>query len=214
MNHYDAYLFDWDGTLARTLEIWVEQLHVRYGQYGLPVTKEQAAKGFGNLKAVLAYGLPPDQLSEFQEGVNDAVRRRLPDTPLYDDADAMLRALKDKGKKLALVTTSLRPNLDLVMGRHNVEELFDAIITSEDVQKHKPDPEGIMVAIDRLGIAPERVIMLGDSSHDLLAARNAGVASMLFYPEAHSLIHDLNFLLAHNPTHVIRAWQELLDQLQ
>jgi pyrophosphatase PpaX len=214
MKNYDAYLFDWDGTLARTLEIWIDQLHVRYGEYGLPVTKEQAAQGFGNLKAALGYGLPPQHLSEFQEGVNAQVKKRLPDVPLYDDAFAMLTSLKSEGKKLALVTTSLRPNLDLVMRSHGVEALFDVIVTSEDVKKHKPDPESINMAIERLGVDKSRTIMLGDTSHDLQAAQNAGIASALFYPEAHTVIHNLDFLLSHKPTYTVRAWRELIDQLQ
>jgi len=214
MNHYDAYLFDWDGTLARTVEIWLSEIAKQYVAYGLSVDEIENAREFGNLKAPLTHGLPAHQLSEFQEGINDAVRRRLPDVPLYDDAEVMLRALKANGKKLALVTTSLRPNLELVMGKHGIETLFDVVVTSEDVRKHKPDPESILTAIARLGVTPDRALMLGDSSHDLQAARNAGVASVLFYPEAHTLIHDFDFLQSHGPTHTIRAWRELLDQLQ
>jgi pyrophosphatase PpaX len=214
MKNYDAYLFDWDGTLARTLEIWIDQLHARYTEYGLLVTKEQAAKGFGNLKSPLQYGLPIQQLSEFQEGVNAAVKQRLPDVPLYDDAYETLVALKKQGKKLALVTTSLRHNLDVVMGKHGVEVLFDIIVTSEDVKKHKPDPESINLVLERFGVGRDRAIMLGDSSHDLLAAQNAGIDSALFYPEAHSLIHDLNYLQSQGPTHTLCTWRELLDQLQ
>lgn len=214
MNDYDAYLFDWDGTLARTLEIWIDQIYIRYGEYGLPITREQVAKDFGDLSAAVTYGLPPHQLTEFQEGVNQAVKRQLPDVPLYDDAATMLAALKARGKKLALVTTSLRSNLELVMGKHGVETMFDAIVTSEDVTKYKPDPESIELALGKLGVAKDRALMLGDTAHDLLAARNAGIASALFYPEAHSLIHDFGFLQSHDPTHTIRTWRELIDRLQ
>jgi len=214
MKDYDAYLFDWDGTLARTVEIWLSEIAKQYVAFGMAISEADNARDFGNLKAPLKYGLAVERLSEFQEGINAAVKVRLPQVPLYDDADAMLRALKAKGKKLALVTTSLRHNLDVVMGTHGVEELFDAIITSEDVKKHKPDPESIELALARMGIPKERAIMLGDTAHDLLAAKNAGIASALFYPEAHSVMHDLEYLQSHNPTHVIRAWRELLDQLQ
>ena len=214
MNDYDAYLFDWDGTLARTVEIWLSEIAKQYAIYGLTISDAENARLFGNLKAPLAYGLPQEKLSEFQEGINTAVKDRLPDVPLYDDAHAMLHGLKRQGKKLALVTTSLRTNLDLVMGKHGVESLFDIIITSEDVKKHKPDPESIELALERLKVAKHRALMLGDTTHDLLAAQNAGIASALFYPEAHSLIHDLDFLQSHNPTHTIRAWRELIDQLQ
>jgi pyrophosphatase PpaX len=214
MKNYDTYLFDWDGTLARTIEIWLSEIARQYTAYGLTISEADNARNFGNLKSPLQYGLPMQQLSEFQEGINAAVKVRLPDVPLYDDAHETLVALKQQGKKLALVTTSLRRNLDVVMSKHGVEELFDVIVTSEDVKKHKPDPESINLAVERLGTDKSRAIMLGDSSHDLLAAKNAGVASVLFYPEAHSLIHDLDYLQSHGPTHMVRTWRELLDQLQ
>lgn len=214
MKDYDAFLFDWDGTLARTLELWLEEIYKQHGVYGIEITRSQIARDFGNLKAPLQYGLPHEKLSEFQEGVNDAVRVLLPDVALYDDAADMLRHLKAEGKKLGLITTSLRPNLDTVMRKHEVEDLFDLIVTSEDVKTHKPDPEGINFAIAHLDVDKTKTVMLGDSDKDLQAAKNAGIDSILFYPEAHEVLLDLNDLLMHEPKHTLKAWRELIDQLQ
>jgi pyrophosphatase PpaX len=214
MKNYDAYLFDWDGTLARTLELWLEQIHRQFGAYGLKITLAENAREFGNLKSPLKFGLPPHQLTEFQEGINANMQTLLPHVPLYDDAAEMLAALKAQNKRLALVSTTRREFLDAVIGRHGVEDHFDLILTSEDVKTHKPDPEGINLAVERLSADKSRTIMLGDSDKDLLAARNAGIDSALFYPDAHNLIYGLEELLAHDPRHTIRTWQELIDQLQ
>jgi len=214
MNDYDTFLFDWDGTLARTVELWLQEIHKRYQEYGIEITEQENARQFGNLKAPLEYGLPVHQLSEFQEGVNTVMHSLLPGVGLYDDATVMLRKLKDNGKHVALITTSLRKNLDVVMASHGVEDMFDLIVTSEDVQKHKPNPEGILLAIGRLLADPARTIMLGDTDKDLLAAKNAGIDSALFYPEAHSIMYDLEDLRSHGPKYILNAWNELSDQLQ
>jgi pyrophosphatase PpaX len=214
MKEYDTFLFDWDGTLARTLELWIEQIGVQFDAYGLKATKAQLVRDFGDLKSPLKYGLPEHLLTGMQEAVNEAVRRRLPDVPLFDDADVMLRLLKAKGKRVALITTSLRPLLHIVLRNHGLEGLFDLIVTSEDVKTHKPDPEGINFAISHLGADKARTIMLGDSGFDLLAAKNAGIDSALFYPEPHEVLHDLTALQAHGPKYTVRAWKELIDQLQ
>lgn len=64
MKDYDTFLFDWDGTLARTVELWVDQIYKRYGEYGIPISKADNAREFGNLKSPLKYGLPPHKLTE------------------------------------------------------------------------------------------------------------------------------------------------------
>jgi pyrophosphatase PpaX len=214
VKQYDTFLFDWDGTLARTLELWIEQIEKQYGVYGLKATRREIVRDFGDLKSPLKYGLPQQSLGELQAKINSDVQQRLPDVPLFDGVDEMLRELKRQGKQIALITTSLRHLLDVVMCRHGVEDLFDLIVTSEDVKTHKPDPEGINFAISHLHADTARTIMLGDSAFDLKAAQNAGIDSALFYPKPHEIMHDLQDLQAHNPTYTLRTWQELIDQLQ
>lgn len=214
MKDYDTFLFDWDGTIACTVELWLQEIHKRYEEYGITISAADNARHFGNLKSPLLHGLPEHQLSEFQEGVNEVMKTLLPDAPLYDDAANMLKELKANGKQVALITTSLRKNLDLVMRGHDVEDLFDLIITSEDVAHHKPDPEGVHLAIRRLGAAQDRTIMLGDTDKDLIAAKNAGIDSALFYPDAHKIMYDLEELQSCGPKFVLNTWRELVNQLQ
>jgi pyrophosphatase PpaX len=214
MKEYDTFLFDWDGTLARTLELWIEQIDLQFKAYGLKATKAQLVRDFGNLKSPLKYGLPPHLLTEMQEAVNAEMRALLPNVPLFDDATEMLKGLRAQHKQVALITTSLRHHLELVVRRHGIEDLFDLIVTSEDVKAHKPDPEGINFAVSHLGAVKSKTIMLGDSGFDLLSAKNAGIDSALFYPEPHEVLHDLSELQAHGPKYTVRAWKELIDQLQ
>ncbi len=214
INDYDAFLFDWDGTLARSLELWLSELHKQHVRYNLPISIADNARLFGDLQSPLRYGLPPHLYDTFQQETNDNVQAQLPNTPMYNNAKDILQVLKSKGKKLALITASTRKSLDLVIADHDVEDLFDIIVTEEVVKTHKPDPEGINLAIERLGVDKSKAIMLGDSDKDLRAAKNAGIDSALFYPPAHEPIYVLSELQSHGPKYTIRAWQELLDQLQ
>lgn len=214
MKDYDAYLFDWDGTLSCTVEIWLEEIERQFAAYGLSITREENARHFGNLNSPLLFGLPEDQLSEFQSGIDKAAQARLYACPLYDDATTVLNSLKSEGKKLALVTTAQPRTLEVTLKPHGLESLFDIIINAADVAVLKPDPEGINKALKHLGVGKDRALMLGDTDKDLLAAKNAGIDSLLFYPDSHKLLHSLEDLSAHNPRFTIGRWQELIDQLQ
>lgn len=215
MKDYDAYLFDWDGTLARTVEIWIRELHAHAIEYGLNVTIEDTARHFGDLRWVNKRGLPDEQSDKFQQELFDIVYPQLLTVPLYEGAEEMLGALKARGKHLALITTSHRTMLDAVLDRHpHLAALFEVIITMRDVERHKPDPEGINKALARLGVPKERTLMLGDTGKDLEAAQNAGTDSLLYYPPVHHVMYEREHLLSFQPTHVIENWQELTEQLQ
>src|SRR5688572_1993443 len=99
MKDYDAYLFDWDGTLARTLEIWLEEIYRQFKEHGLEITPEENAFHFGNLKVPLLYGLPERELAHFIALTDAAAWARLPGCLLYDDALDVLHNLKKQGKK-------------------------------------------------------------------------------------------------------------------
>ena len=83
-------------------------------------------------------------------------------------------ALKAAGYKMAIVTTKIREVVlkGLKLGR--LESFFDVVITIDDVQHAKPDPEPIFLALEKLHSKTEETIMVGDNHHDILAGKNAG----------------------------------------
>lgn len=214
MNNYDAYLFDWDGTLARTLENWLKILRDQGEAYGLKATDRQISERFGNWDWALDFGLEPSKLEGFKKEVAAQAEAQNPHVPLYDHALQALQQLRANGKKLALISATLRQTIDIATNHHKVTELFDVIITGDMVKHHKPDPEGLQAALQALEVAPKRALMLGDSDKDLLAAKNAGIDSLLFYPSSHQVFYDLAYLRSIGPRYVITSWQELLDRLQ
>jgi HAD superfamily hydrolase (TIGR01509 family) len=216
MKDYDAYLFDWDGTLAKGNEMWIELIRDLLEPHGIHLTdSEMASKILGRWDAGMGeLGFSRAKIKLMGDEITEAARERYPLIQLYPHATEVLMKLKNQDKKLALVTASWRQVIDIALSSHKLLDLFDVTVTGDEVDAQKPDPKSIQVALEKIGIAPERAIMLGDSPKDLMAANNAGTDSLLFFPLEHETQHSFEELQACKPTRTIRSWQELLDQLQ
>ncbi|RTK94961.1 HAD family hydrolase [Candidatus Saccharibacteria bacterium] len=209
MKQYKAYLFDWDGTLAQTLEVWLRVERDLYRKYGLEITDKQIAESFGDWSAAEKFGLTGDDLRNFNKELPATAHEAVKVVPLYDHASQTLKNLKQSGKKLALVTSSVRETIDAVLSHHELVELFDIVVTANEVTSHKPDPECILHALKELRVEVQEAVMVGNSDKDMQAAQNAKVDSVLFYPKSHETFHDKAKLMRFNPTRVI----DQLDQL-
>ncbi len=208
VSSYDAFLFDWDGTLSHTLDIWLDACHEVLTECGVNISRQEIGPRLGMWGTMLE-GVPLHLKPEAQAKIVAIAHPQMTQAPLYASVESMLAELKAQHKKLALITASSREIIDIVLAHHNLLDLFDLVITSSDVKSNKPDPEGILFALDKLGIDAKRAVMLGDSDKDLGAAKNAGVDSILFYPESHQLIHEKVYLESFKPVRTITDWSEL-----
>lgn len=206
---YKAYLFDWDGTLAKTFELWFKALHIAYEAYDIHLTEREIAAGFGDYSYCIKMGVPAEEKANFNKLVVETAHRDgLLTPPLYSGSVDMLRRLKEQNKKLALITSSERQVIDIVLSHHELVDLFDLVISVNDVKAHKPDPEGLLFAVEKFGVELDEAVMIGDSDKDLGAAKNAKIDSVLFYPESHELVYDRAYLESFNPVAVVRDWNE------
>jgi len=208
LSNYDAYLFDWDGTLSHTLDIWLDACHVVLTEYGVHISRQEIGPRLGMWGTMLD-GVPIDLKPEAQDKIVAIAHPQMVHAPLYPGVEDMLASLKAQNKKLALITASAREVIDLVLTHNNLLDMFDLVITSNDVKVNKPDPEGVTFVLDKFGVDPKRAVMLGDSDKDLGAAQNAGIDSILFYPESHKIIHEKTFLESFKPVRTITDWSEL-----
>jgi pyrophosphatase PpaX len=90
----------------------------------------------------------------------------------------VLDALRAEGRRLGIVTAKRRVTVDLAFARVPLGPYFDAIVTSEQTERHKPHPEPIRLALERLGAEPGDAAYVGDSPFDMRAARAAGVRAI------------------------------------
>ncbi len=210
MKQYAYILLDWDGNLAKTLDVWLEACKVPLAKRGVTPSDEEIALSFGVFTERFAeWGIQDIDTTIWE--IDAIAKKNLPAVELYPDALEVLEGLRERGKKTALITTSLRENIEHILTKFNMVHYFDVLIAHEDTKKHKPDPEPLEKALELLGGDKTAAVMIGDSDKDLAAAQNTGIDSILFFPPEHAKFYDISKLKAHQPTHIVSDFREVLN---
>ncbi len=211
MKNYQYILLDWDGNLAKTLDVWLEACRAPLEKRGLKLTDEEIAASFGMFEEhVKKWGFA-SEVDMIADEADEIAAHKLPHVDLYPDALEVLGRLKEANKKTAVVTTSMHSQIKDAQNSHDMLVLFDAIVAWDDVTHHKPNAEPIEKALEALGGSKEQAIMVGDTEKDILAGQNAGIDTVLYYPPEHAKFYDIDKLKSHNPTYVIEDFRLLLD---
>lgn len=177
---FTTVLFDLDGTLLDTNHLIVTSFqHTLKEKLGLELTAEEIYRYFGEPLVTTMERYAPEralELTEFYRTFNEANHDQL--LRQFDGVMEMLQRLKAAGIKLAVVTSK---RVDLArrgLQVSQMESLFDAVVGLDETEKHKPNPEPALLALQRLGEEPgPHVLMVGDSRFDILCGRNAGLKS-------------------------------------
>ncbi len=131
---------------------------------------------------------------------------------LFPGAKEMVAKVKEMGYKTGLATSRVQKTTMQGLEKFDIKKYFDVIVTVEDVTKHKPDPESVLVTLDKLGSIPENTVMMGDTRFDILCARNAGVTSILVgWSEALAGKKIEDFAPGEAPDYIIQKPEELFD---
>ncbi len=210
MKNYDYFLFDWDGCLANTLEIWLEAYRQSMAKFGVHATDKEIANQFGNWNGPKNLGVSEADYTSCMDLMDRIVEEKLPHVHLYEGAKQLLEELKAAGKKLALLTSSRPQDIKKPLDNTGVRSYFEVILTADDVTSHKPHPEVIEKALKELGGEKAQAVMIGDSAKDIEAAKNAGVDSILVFPKQHEIFYDFDKLKAYGPTHIVSGFGDLV----
>lgn len=205
----DTVLFDFDGTIIDTNELIITTLlHVLEGKTVPPITREHILPHMGQPLV--------DQLKFFsgQTEVEELVRAYREYNLLVHDemirefphVSEVLQLMHKRGIKLGIVTNKMRITTDRGLRYFGLDDLMDAVITMAEVTVGKPDPQGILLAVEQLGADPQKTLMVGDSQYDLLAAQRAGVQSA---GVAWSLRGEA-YLNQFNPDYMLHDMRDLL----
>ncbi|THT99920.1 HAD family hydrolase [Lampropedia puyangensis] len=187
---FDMLAFDWDGTLFDSTAIIARSIQDAVRDVGgTPPTDEAARWVIGlELNAALAKAAPdvlPAAYPELARRYRYHYIQRQDDIALFTGALPMLHQLKEAGFILTVATGKSRRGLNDVLASHDLHGLFDDSRTADETAG-KPNPLMLQEMMDVWSIPPERLLMIGDTSHDLQMAINAGCPSIAVTYGAHA----------------------------
>jgi HAD superfamily hydrolase (TIGR01509 family) len=206
---YDYIFFDWDGCLAKTLDVILEVYRDLFRDFGLPKKDRELISIWGDWRGPLKLGISEENLPKWIEKYKVQVNLRSPKVDLYDGVRQMLSKLKESGKKLALLSSSERFSIEPALERNNLREFFEVFLYAGDVKEHKPAPEIIEKALSLIGGNTEKAIIVGDSKSDIGAAHNAGIDCIVFYPKHNEQFYEKESLIKLDPTYIISDFSEV-----
>jgi len=176
----NTILFDLDGTLINTNDlITASFMHTLNHFYPNQYTEKDILPFFGEPLEVSFTRVDPNRVEElttFYRKHN--IEKHDEFVKEYPNVNSTLSALKEKGFKLAVVTTKRWETAKLGLRFAKMESFFDTVVTIDGINNPKPDPEPLYLALERLGAAPEEAIMVGDSPSDVMAGHNAGTKTV------------------------------------
>ncbi len=208
-----AVIFDFDGTLADTLPVCFYAFQEVFKEFdNLEVTPEEIKAMFGPSETGIIRGnllnRNHDQAIElyyqkYSERHGDLVQEN-------KEIRDLLQQLINKEYKLGIVTGKARKSLDISLDCLNMKGLFDVIITGDDVSMPKPHPEGILKALELVGVQNNEAIFIGDSDADILAGLQAEVQT--FGVQWLPNYQTLEF--SHEPNQIYRSINDFLLTLE
>lgn len=179
-------VFDCDGTLVDSQRAIVSSMHAAFEGLGMDPPGADAVRrmvGLPLLDAVaqLAPRLDAAEHTALVEGYRShffGLRRTgAVHEPLYPGVDAALAALEADGWLLGVATGKSRAGLDATLRKHGLDGRFVTLQTADQCPG-KPQPDMLLRAMDETGTRPDCTVMIGDTTYDILMARNAGVSAI------------------------------------
>ncbi|MGQ5521914.1 HAD-IA family hydrolase [Chitinimonas sp. PSY-7] len=179
---FDLLVFDWDGTLADSTGLIAQSIQVAFAEAGLPVPDRAAASyviGYGLNEAMqyLAPQATTAEVADVVEAYKTHYLSRDGEILLFDGVADALARYKAAGHALAVATGKSRRGLDRVLEQTGLGVYFD-ITRCADECHSKPHPQMLEEIGTSLMVPAERTVMIGDTTHDLQMAINAGVAGL------------------------------------
>jgi pyrophosphatase PpaX len=206
-----AVLFDFDGTLANTLPLYIKAYDKALKEQGISLeSKKIVTICFGKTEKIICSSLGiPEKVEAFKNSYFNAIKRHFSEAVLFDNVLSTLKKLKARDFKLGVISFSYNWYLDKMIKKFNLSKYFDTVIGFEDVKKQKPDPEAVYNSCGKLNVLPEEAIVIGDSKSDIVMGNSAGSKTILFYSKGYDLYYDLNELKAADPSLIVSNYIEL-----
>lgn len=218
INSKIAYIFDMDGTIV-DLEALnhnsINETIDKFFQYKL--SNDQYQKYFSGLKATESFAnfikfynpqtniTKQELIDEFRRIKRYCLLNRFNDSvTLIKGAKEYLIKLKNENKKIVLATSAIKEFTLIILRNYDILDIFDKIITAEDVIKGKPDPEIYLKALNFTGVTASQAVVFEDSKSGIMSAKNAGITCIGIHTKG------LNDDYVQTADYVIQNYYELL----
>jgi phosphoglycolate phosphatase len=209
---FDLIAFDWDGTLFDSTGLIVRCIQAACRDLGMPEPSDvQAAYVIGlGLMDALRHAvpeLPVERYPELGRRYRHHYMARQHEIVLFDGTREMLASLKARNHLLAVATGKSRPGLNEALDAAQLRAVFDSTRTADETAS-KPHPRMLQELMGELGADAQRTLMIGDTTHDLQLAANAGVACVGVSYGAHPSedFHRFEPLFVAHSTRELHAW--------
>ena len=209
-SRYKGIIFDVDGTLTFTNQLIFDSFN--------HITKKYLDKSFSDEEVIALFGPTEDVI--LKEICNDEYESARKDyykyykdnhsiAQLYDGIKSLIVEIKNADVLLSIFTGKGRTSALITLDEFELTNYFDLIVSGDDVENHKPSPEGINKFLQMYDLNPKDVLMIGDAPSDIIAANESGVeiASVVWDSYAEEEVRKLN------PKNIFHSVAELRDYI-
>lgn len=212
-HRFDLIVFDWDGTLFDSTALIARCIQDACRDIGVAAPSDTDAAyviglGLGDALRHAVPDLPSSRYPELGQRFRHHYLARQHELSLFPGTLEMLGDLKARRHRLAVATGKGRSGLDEALGHAQLKGMFDGTRTADETAS-KPDPRMLLELMREFGVEPARTLMIGDTTHDLQLARNAGAPRVAVSFGA----HDRDAFADFTPLVVAHSTRELHDWL-
>ena len=201
----ENFIFDIDGTLIDTIDMYMPAMIDTLAQHGHPVAPDKVEQtkhdlfGITGRDALRLAGISEEEIPEMLKDWFDLAYQRADQAKVIEGIPEMLNTLANReDAKISIATSKLADEYqEYFINKYDFAKLFKVAITSADTKKHKPAPDPILAAMNKMGADPATTVYVGDTINDMKAAHAAGAkfAGALYSSANPDSIKDADFPL-------------------
>jgi HAD superfamily hydrolase (TIGR01549 family) len=194
-SRFKGVIFDVDGTLTFTNQLIFDSFnHITKKYLGRSYSDDEIIGLFGPTEDIILKEMCKEEYESARIDYYAYYKNNHNITRLYDGIKELIIDIDKTGILLSIFTGKGRTSALITLNEFGLTNYFDMIVSGDDVENHKPSPEGIIMFLDKHKLNPKEVLMIGDAPSDIIAARECGVeiASVVWDSYAESEVKKLN----------------------
>jgi beta-phosphoglucomutase family hydrolase len=188
LSSFKAVIFDMDGVLVNSEPFYVEVEQSNFGQLGLEISEEEHQTYQGTatdrmwqlIKERHGIEQSVDELVEMTNSLVTPYFNSLEKMEPMPGVEQLIKKLKKRGIPLALASSSYPDVIEIILQKTGLKKYFDAVVSSQEVGASKPEPDIFLFTAKKLGVPPEKCIVIEDSTNGIKAAKAAGMFCIAF----------------------------------